>query len=104
MGAVGVPTVVDAATLVNDTMDLMLDDMIANSEEGSEFFNMLHNLEDNEKYSLIKRILDPYVGGMFVTPKDVDAVIERLSNIIANALNIALHPGIDKDDINRYMY
>jgi spore protease len=44
------------------------------------------------------------VGAMFVTPKDVDAVISRLSNIIANALNIVLHTGISKDDINRYMY
>ena len=90
--------------MVNDTLDLMLDDMIAQTEEGSEFYNMLNNLEDEEKYSLIRKILDPYVGGMFVTPKDVDQVMERLSNIIANALNIALHPGISKDDMNRYMY
>jgi spore protease len=102
--AIGVPTVVDAATLVNDTLDLMLEDMIAFTEEGSEFYKTLQNLGDEEKYPLIKRILDPYVGAMFVTPKDVDAVIERLSNIIANALNIALHPGIGKEDINRYMY
>jgi spore protease len=40
---------------------------------------------------------------MFVTPKDIDAVINRLTNIIANALNMALHPGIDASDINRYM-
>ncbi|MCL2703448.1 MAG: GPR endopeptidase [Defluviitaleaceae bacterium] len=102
--AIGVPTVVDAATLVNDTLDLMLDDMIAATDEGSDFYNTLKDLGDTEKYGLIKRILDPYVGAMFVTPKDVDTVIDRLSNIIANALNIALHPGIGKEDINRYMY
>ena len=102
--AVGVPTVVDAATLVSDTMDIMLDSMINELPEGSEFLEMLKSLEDREKYSVIKRALDPYAGNMFVTPKEVDAVMDRLSNIIANAINISLHPGIDKDDINRFMY
>lgn len=102
--AIGVPTVVDAATLVNDTMDLMLSDMIEQLPEGFDFYNMLIELEEQEKYCLVKKILDPYVGNMFVTPKEVDEVMNRLSNIIANALNIALHPGIDKEDINRYMY
>jgi spore protease len=102
--AIGVPTVVDAATLVNDTIDIMLDDMIEQANEGSAFYNMLKKLEGQEKYDLVKRLLDPRVGSLFVTPREVDDVIERLSNIIANALNIALHPGITKEDINRYMY
>ncbi len=102
--AIGVPTVVDAATLVNDTLDKMLLDMINSVEKGTEFYTMLKDLSDDEKYTLIKDVLDPYTGNMFVTPKEVDAVIERLSNIIANAINISLHPGITKEDINRYMY
>lgn len=102
--AIGVPTVVDAATLVNDTLDLMLDSMIKETEEGCEFYEMLANLEADDKYALIKNVLDPYTGNMFVTPKDVDSVIEYLSNIIANALNIALHPGIGTGDMNRYIY
>ena len=102
--AIGVPTVVDAATLVNDSLDLMLSAMAEELPEGSPFFNMLGSLEGSEKYALICDVLDPYAGNMFVTPKEVDAVIERLSNIIANAVNIALHPGISKEDINRYIY
>lgn len=101
--AIGVPTVVDAATLVNDTMDRMLDAMISQTKEGSEFYNMLNKLDKDEKYTLITEILNPYVGNMFVTPKEVDAVIDRLSNIISNSINIALHPGIDFNDINRYI-
>lgn len=101
--AIGVPTVVDAATLVNDTMDIMLQEMSKDADKGSEFYTMLASLESEEKYGLIKEVLNPYVGNMFVTPKDVDAVIERLAKIIANALNVALHPGIDSDDINRYL-
>ncbi len=102
--AIGVPTVVDAATLVNDTMDKMLKSMIEEAPKGTEFYTMLHDLESDEKYGLIKDILNPYTGNMFVTPKEVDAVIDRLSNIIANSVNISLHPGIDRDDINRYLY
>jgi spore protease len=100
--AVGVPTVVDAATLVNDTMDMMLGAM-KEASESQPFFDMLKNLQEEEKYGMIRELLDPYEGNMFVTPKEVDAVIDRLAYIIANALNIALHPGIEIDDVNRYM-
>ena len=102
--AIGVPTVVDAATLANDTIDNIITELATESEECSQFYSSLGNIPSDEKYLLIKSLLDPYAGNMFVTPKDVDAVMERLSNIIANALNISLHPGITKDDINRYMY
>lgn len=102
--AIGVPTVVDAATLINDTMDNMLEDMISYVEKGSDFYQMLKDLGSDNRYPIIKDVLDPYAGNMFVTPKEVDAVVERLSNIIANAINISLHPGITKEDINRYIY
>lgn len=102
--ALGVPTVVDAATLINDTMDRMLEEMIAQTEQGSAFYEMLHNMDTDEKYKLIVDILNPYVGNMFVTPKEVDAVVERLANIIANAINIAIQPGITIEDINRFTY
>ncbi|MBR5270027.1 MAG: GPR endopeptidase [Anaerotignum sp.] len=102
--AIGVPTVVDAATLVNDTMDKILESMTAQTEKGSDFYQMLHTLEQEEKYHLITEILDPYTGNMFVTPKEVDAVVDRLANIIANSINIAVHPGITMEDINKYVW
>ena len=101
--AIGVPTVVDAGTLVNDTIDLMIDNLINEIKEGHQFYEMLKNLNKEEKLNLINNILNPYTGNLFVTPKEVDAVIERLSKIIANAINIAMHPAIDFEDINRYI-
>ncbi len=100
--AIGVPTVVDAATLINDTMDKLLDEMSEKSQKGGEFYKMLKSLDKEEKYNLIYEILTPCDGNMFVTPKEVDAVVKRLANIISNSINIALHPAISKDDINRY--
>lgn len=102
--AIGVPTVVDAATLVNDTMDRILSEMIAQAPGGTAFYESLRALEEQERYQMIADILGPYTGNLFVTPKEVDAVIERLANIIANGINIALHPGITMEDINRYTY
>ncbi len=102
--AIGVPTVVDAATLANDTIDRLIDDMVSALVKDSEFYDILKNMNREEKHRLITEILDPYTENMFVTPKEVDAVIERISGIIANSINIALHPGITTDEINKYVW
>ncbi len=101
--AIGVPTVVDAGTLVNDTIDLMIDSLVNEIKGGKEFYQMIKDLDKEEKYNLINSVLNPYTGNLFVTPKEVDATIERLAKIIANAINIAMHPSIDFEDINRYI-
>ena len=43
--AIGVPTVVDAATMANDTIDLVLDEMIEASKRNGEFYNMLKSVD-----------------------------------------------------------
>lgn len=103
--SIGVPTVIDAATLVNDTMDKILDAMSDACKKNfeHEFFVTLSNLNSDEKYDLITQILNPYEENMFVTPKEVDEVIERLSNIIANAINISLHNKIKTSDIDKFI-
>ena len=92
------------ATLVNDTMDRILGEMIQQTKKGSEFYQTLRSLEQEEKYQMIAEILGPYTGNMFVTPKEVDAVVDRLANIIANSINIALHPSVTMADINKYNF
>jgi spore protease len=92
--AVGVPTVVDAATLVNDSLDAIVGDMLKASEAttvGKDFYNTLKQLDNEEKYSLISSCLDPYTGNMFVTPKEVDAVVGALAEIISDGINMTLH-------------
>lgn len=101
--AIGVPTVVDAATMANDTIDMVLDEMINQSEEGGNFYNMLKSIDKDEKQRLIREILDPYVGNLVVTPKEVDMVVESVSKIVANGINIALQPALDLEDINKYV-
>ena len=101
--AIGVPTVVDAATLANDTIDLVLDEMIKSANAGGEFYNMLKSIDKAEKQKMITEILNPYVGNLVVTPKEIDMVINSVSKIIANGINISLQPALDLEDINKYL-
>ncbi|MBE6062760.1 MAG: GPR endopeptidase [Clostridium butyricum] len=102
--AIGVPTVVDAVTIANDTIDLVIDSLIHNSESGNDFYKMLKNLNRDEKGSLIREVLSSEaLGEMIVTPKDIDLVIESLAKIISNAINMAAQPNMDMEDINKFM-
>ncbi|MDF2592795.1 MAG: spore protease [Clostridia bacterium] len=101
--AIGVPTVVDAATMANDTIDLVLDTMINETNKDSEFYKMLRDMNRDDKYKLIQEVLSPDFGNLMVTPKEVDRLIEDLSVVIADGLNVALHPGIDTKDLGRYI-
>ena len=91
--AIGVPTVVDAATLTIDVLDLAIDNLMEVSKESSGFYTMLKKLKEEEKYQLIKDSLDPYDKNLIVTPKDIDETIENLAIIISEGLNRSLHPG-----------
>lgn len=91
--AIGVPTVVDAATLASDVLDMAIDNLINQSDGVGDFYSMLKQLKEEEKYNLIKESLDPYDKNLIVTPKDIDDTIENLSIIISEGLNRSLHPG-----------
>ncbi|EPR13141.1 GPR endopeptidase [Ruminiclostridium papyrosolvens] len=101
--AIGVPTVVDAATLTNDAMDLVIDSLMNESPKDSGFYNTLKDIDRDQKYELIKEALNPYVGHLIVTPKEIDDIISRVSKVVANGLNMALHQGITLDDVGRYI-
>ncbi|MEG2353363.1 MAG: GPR endopeptidase [Clostridium sp.] len=100
--AIGVPTVVDAATLANDTIDLVIENLINNSTEGSDFYKMLKDMEGSDKEQLIKEVLEPSIGELMVTPKEIDMIIESVSKIISGGINIALQPALTLEDIKKY--
>lgn len=93
--AIGVPTVVDAATLTSDVIDMTIDNLIKESSSGKEFYNMLKGLKEEEKYTLIKELLEPFDQNVVVTPKDIDEIIDNLAIILSMSLNKSLHPGIN---------
>jgi spore protease len=102
--AIGVPTVVDAVTITNDTIDLVVDSLIKSSSSGTDFYKMLKSLDKNEKENLIKEVISSKTNlDMIVTPKDIDLIINSLSRIIANGINMALQSNMDMEEINKFM-
>ena len=85
--AIGVPTVVDAATIANDTMENFVH-TLENSESLKGVGNALRSCSTGEKQEFIKDLVAPHLNGMFVTPKDVDELVHHISHTIAEALNM----------------
>lgn len=86
--AIGVPTVVDAATIVGDTMESLMYAM-EQSENFRTIGQGLMSLNALEKRELILELLDDRLRTMFVTPKDVDETVKRISFTISEAINLA---------------
>lgn len=85
--AIGIPTVVDAVTIVNDTFENLID-IFSFSDKFSSLAKILSSLNPDEKYQLIKEIVDRRIAEMYVTPKDVDETIKYISYTISEGLNI----------------
>lgn len=81
--SLGVPTVVNAATIVADAMNDLIE-AEANSNED------LQKLDEHERQELARELLSPQLNGLFVTPKNIDDSIKSLSYLISEGLNIAL--------------
>jgi len=75
--AVGVPTVIRAATLVQDALSQM----------------------GRPAGPAAERLLQPYFHSMIVTPREVDDLVDSMANVVAGGLNVALHPSLDVDDL-----
>lgn len=70
--ALGVPTVVDAATIVLDTL---------------EQFMHKAGFEEEEVQKFTHQVSKETINNMFVTPKNIDDSVKRLSYTISEALN-----------------
>ncbi|MCR4429831.1 MAG: GPR endopeptidase [Tepidanaerobacteraceae bacterium] len=101
--AIGVPTVVDAATMANDTLDMLIGQFTRQARPGSEFYRMLQELDKEEKYRLIHEVLSPFVGQLVVTPKEIDSLIDNTARTLAGGLNLALHPGISYEEVSTFL-
>ena len=84
---IGVPTVVDAATIVNDTMENFIR-ALENTDSLKNVGEVLKSYTAGEKYELVRELISPHLNGMFVTPKDVDEMIHHISHTVAEALNM----------------
>lgn len=90
--AIGVPTVVDAATIVNDTMENLIE-ALENSETLRGVGVVMQGYNAAEKYELIRELISPHLNGLFVTPKDIDETVKRISFTISESLNMLFSGG-----------
>lgn len=87
---IGVPTVVDAATIVNDTMENFIR-ALESSDALKGVGEVLRSYNAAEKYEFVKELIAPHLNGMFVTPKDVDELVHHISHTISEAINMLFH-------------
>ena len=115
--AIGIPTVVDATTIVSNTINYIFrhfsyekeninnnklklvppssrdyknHDKTLNKKEREEVMGLIGNLEEEEIKTLITEVLTPLGYNLLVTPKEIDFVIEKLSLLLSKALNKSL--------------
>lgn len=102
--AIGVPTVVYASTIVNNTLDLVFAHMKSQTNNTEPLFGVFGNMEETQRLQLVKEVLQPIGHDLLVTPKEVDKFMEDIANIIASGLNAALHEAIDTDNVAAYTH
>lgn len=83
--AIGVPTVVEAATIAADSLNLFIQ-RLQEEAHSNEFLNQL---QEEDKYQMIKEVLQPADYNFIVTPKEIDDLIENMSSVVARGINFA---------------
>lgn len=116
--AIGIPTVVHAVTIISDALNLMETGQVKNNQEqppGPVQFNVnpqaLLGKEQQpafqrppvDRRQMISEVLQPYFGTMIVTPKEIDLLIDEVSDVIAGALNTCFHEGVSYDEVFKYL-
>lgn len=86
--AIGVPTVVSAAAIVYDTVQSLTE--ILRQSEQRQAADWMDEQSPTERYQLIRELVEPSLGPMMVTPKDIDERVSQLGHTIAEGMNIAL--------------
>lgn len=84
--AIGIPTVVETAVLVNDSLDLF----ITKLQEEAKSNDYLNQLKAEDNYEEIKEALDPNDYNLIVTPKEIDELIENMATVVSGGINNAV--------------
>lgn len=84
--AMGIPTVVESAVLVNDCLSLFIE-KLQNEAKSNDYLN---NLKNKDNYEEIKEALIPNDYNMIVTPKEIDELIENMKDVVARGINYAM--------------
>ena len=96
--AIGVPTVVHAAIIIQDTFSQIFESIGDNPKLYQNF-----NISPEIVQQATAKVLEPFEGNLMVTPREVDDLIKETAKIIAGAISMSLHPSITADDYSLYL-
>ncbi len=91
--SLGVPTVVDAASLTADALQK------AKNHLKNPCSKDLANTLADEDGNVLRDLLGDYENNLVVTPQDIDTLIQRTAKLLSQAINKAIH-GIDREEID----
>lgn len=93
--AIGVPTVVDMATITSEAIDKMVEVTKQKIENGDnsvkkeQIEKVINIFNDDNKYNMIANVLD--TDNFIVTPKEIDDVIQIVSDLISGGINMSIN-------------
>ena len=77
----------EAATIAADSLTLF----IKKVQEQAQSNDFLNQLQEEDKYEMIKEVLSPNDYNFIVTPKEIDELIENMKDIVARGINFAVN-------------
>ena len=89
--AVGVPMVVYASTIARDAMGYL------GAADGAS------EADEERLAKCVEQVVSMRLGDLIVTPREVDALVERMAGIVAEGINFALHPELTQSEIAQLM-
>ena len=84
--ALGIPTVVESAVMVNDCLDLFIKKL----QDEAKSNDYLNELKEKDNYEEIKEALLPKEFNFIVTPKEIDELVLSMAEVVAQGINLAL--------------
>ena len=114
--AIGIPSIIDSTTIVFDTLNYLLRKVSYEKDMGNNYKNklsitndfenyhetlsekekekilgLLGTMDDNDLKQLLNEVLNPLDYNLMVTPKEIDFLVEKITKLLAEGLNISLH-------------
>ena len=84
--AMGIPTVVDLATIVSEGIDIF----ISKLQQDAKSNEHLNKLKEEDSYEEVREALNVGDYNMIVTPKEIDDLIENMKDVVARGINFAV--------------
>lgn len=92
--AVGVCTVVQSISIAQEAVHVLAEAL----GDQAKFYQILKEMSRTEQAGLVDEVLGSRLGGLMVTPKEVDLLIDDMADVLGESLNRVLQPRLDPSE------